>query len=255
MQIFLPPSEGKTAPDVGPTLNFEALAFPQLTPLRKELANELIEVSRAENACDILKVGTSVAPEVLRQQDILTCPTARALDVYTGVLYSALDPHHLTEADWARAHERLVIFSGLFGILSPCDFIPSYRLKMGITLPGGNNAARWRLMLSDVGSQLLHDSLIVDARSGPYRVFTPRGSRVVEIRVERIKDGKRRVVSHDAKRYRGLLAGALIREPNAPTTVEEIAEFAYILVDAGHISRLELRNGPTTQLTLIDHVN
>ncbi|MDP9800199.1 cytoplasmic iron level regulating protein YaaA (DUF328/UPF0246 family) [Arcanobacterium wilhelmae] len=250
MQIFLPPSEGKTAPASGAPLDFDSLAFPELTPLRRELTAELVEVSARDDALSVLKVGTSVAPEVRRQRDLLSLPTSHSLEVYSGVLFSALDVANFTDADWARANERIVTFSGLFGMLRPSDRIPAYRLKMGVKLPGGNNTTRWRNTLRDVGS--FDGELIVDARSGGYQVFSPARATMVEVRAERVKGGKRAVISHDAKRYRGVLAAALVREPNAPTSAAELAEFARVLVDAGHVTSVELHEGKTAQLTLVD---
>ena len=50
------------------------------------------------------------------------------------------------------------------------------------------------------------------------------GVRVLEVAPVQERDGVRKVVSHDAKRYRGMVTRALLALEGAPTTAEEVAE-------------------------------
>src|SRR5699024_1575899 len=91
MLILLPPSEGKTPPENGSPLDFNQLLFPELSGERRTVVQELQAVSSQPNAHEILKVGKSLTDEILANQHILEAPTAPAWQVYTGVLFDALD--------------------------------------------------------------------------------------------------------------------------------------------------------------------
>ncbi|SPT75192.1 Protein of uncharacterised function (DUF328) [Arcanobacterium haemolyticum] len=240
MRILLPPSEGKERPLSGPTLNLDSLSFPELSAHRKALLAELTAVSARDDALTILNVGKTVADEVYAQQDILNQPCVPAHQLYTGVLYHAMNLQNLTDAQLAHAADHILIFSGLFGVNRLTDLIPSYRLAMGVVLPqAGNTKTFWKKALA--GSAIAGDELVIDARSGGYRVWDPpKGTEHVTINAVRIKHGERKVVSHNAKHYRGLLAGELIRSSTVLDDAEELAEFAHILVDRGAITSVEL---------------
>ncbi len=97
--------------------------------------------------------------------------------------------------------------SALFGLLSPTDRIPAYRLSGGTSVPGlGSLAAVWRPGLEP--ELAAHRGLVVDLRSGPYAALA-RVPSAVQVRVLRESEGKRTVVSHDNKFTKGLLAREL----------------------------------------------
>lgn len=229
---------------------------PELNATRKALIEELQEVSAREDALLILKVGPSVADAVAAQIDLWNQPCAPAREVYTGVLFAAMDLADADDDALARADASVLIFSGLFGFTRPSDHIPAYRLSMGTALPGpGNTGSLWRRAMKSI--QPPRDpELIIDCRSGNYRVWNPQASSDhVTIGAVRVKNGVRKVVSHNAKHYRGLLAGELIRDDVELTDAEELADFAHILVDRGLITSIELDPpGKTRQLTLVEEV-
>ena len=67
MLILLPPSAGKTTPDDGPALDLDSLAGSAHNGLREQIIGELQEVSSRADALTILKVGTSIEPEIRAQ--------------------------------------------------------------------------------------------------------------------------------------------------------------------------------------------
>ncbi|QRV02838.1 peroxide stress protein YaaA [Arcanobacterium phocisimile] len=256
MLILLPPSEGKTQPTSGPSLDLQSLSFPQFSDTRRQLINELIAVSQRDDALKILKVGNRLEHEVRRQSALWDLPCARASEIYTGVLFHALDFASATADDMTRADNHILIFSGLFGLTRPSDLIPAYRLAMGSALPdAGNTKTLWKQALKN--TEFAGQELVIDARSGAYRVWDPpREAEHVLINAVRIKNGERKVVSHNAKHYRGLLAGALIRSATVVDDAEELAEFAHTLVDDGVITGVELDPpGKTRTLTLVENLD
>ena len=63
-------------------------------------------------------------------------PTMPAIERYTGVLYRELDWPSLPPAAKRRGRASLLVFSGLWGAVSPHDPIPYYKLKMSASLDG-----------------------------------------------------------------------------------------------------------------------
>jgi cytoplasmic iron level regulating protein YaaA (DUF328/UPF0246 family) len=167
--VLLPPSEGKTAPLTGPPLDIGALSSPRLGPLREKVLDALVEVSARPDAATLLGVGPGVAGEVARNTSLLSAPTARAAQVYSGVLYVAAELETLPPAARARADNSVRIVSGLWGLVSPGDPIPAYRLSMGTDLPGiGPLAPAWRGELGAVLDGRADGELVVDCRSATY---------------------------------------------------------------------------------------
>ena len=101
------------------------------------------------------------------------------------------------------------------------------------------------------------ERIIVDGRSGPYRAACKAPwARVWELRVEREADGKRSVISHDAKRWRGAITGLLLacdgyraEETAAAEKALEEAAYSLSLGDAkGHEHRVTgVEYGPEKQ--------
>lgn len=245
MLILLPPSEGKNAPPTGSPVDLDALSFPELTKARRRVGQALILASGRRNALAALGVGASLADEVALNTTLWENPAAVASHVYAGVLYDAANA---TLWDASRAAERVRIISALWGVVSPADRIPAYRLSMGTSLGRiGPLAAMWR---AAVGATLTREAagrLVVDCRSSDYAtVWRPDPARVLHIRVEREWHGKRAVVSHGAKHTRGLLTGALLAAPADPAHRDDVAHIASQIPG---IIAVESRPGALTLVT------
>ena len=257
MLVLLPPSEGKTAPRRGAPVDLDALSFPSLNPMRAKVLDALVEVSARPDATGLLHVSPGLHDEVARNVDLRTAAAAPARSVYTGVLYGAAGLGSLTPAARRRALESVRIFSALWGVLTPEDVVPAYRLSGGADVPGvGPVAALWRAELGTVLDAQAAGGLVVDARSADYATMwrPPRDADWVAVRVERELDGHRSVVSHHAKHTRGGLTRHLLtRRARPPRDAAGLVAAARELVGAGLVD-VELgapaARGPRT-LTLV----
>lgn len=232
MLVLLPPSEGKTAPVVGSPVDLAALTAPSLTAQRERILAELATVSGRDDALDILGVGPALTDEVARNRGLLTAPAAPAAEVYTGVLYGAAGLDSLTPEATARAARSVLTVSALWGVVAPHDRIPAYRLSMG-TLPAvGRLATAWRPHLEAALNDRAAGDVVVDCRSAPYAAAwkPPRDADWVAVKVVREVDGRRKVVSHNAKHTRGVLTGHLVRHDCEPTSADELLKATRELV-------------------------
>lgn len=230
MLILLPPSEGKTAPRRGRPLDLDTLSLPVLNPARAKVLDALVELctARPDEAMDLLGVPKTQPELVTRNAGLREAPTARADQVYTGVLYDALSAGTLSTAARRRAATRVRVTSSLFGLVGLADRIPAYRLSGDTTLPGGLGiAAHWREHLGAGVLEALGDGLLVDLRSGTYAAFwrpTEVAARTATVRVLHEVAGTRKVVSHFNKATKGRIVRALLESGAAPRTPAALAE-------------------------------
>jgi cytoplasmic iron level regulating protein YaaA (DUF328/UPF0246 family) len=257
--ILLPPSEGKTAPRRGKPLDLDRLSFPSLTSARAEVLEALVTLCTTAaagdvgKAAEVLGLGKTQADEVLRNAALATAPTARADQVYSGVLYEALDLATLDASARRRATGWVAITSGLFGLLRPGDRIPAYRLSGSVPLPGiGQVSTFWNARLDEAVKEAAGRGLVVDLRSSTYASFwrpdTESARQVVTARVLHEVDGKRKVVSHFNKATKGRLVRALLEDGARPTSP---ARFAEHLRDLGWMVELGAQGRHGTQLDVV----
>lgn len=230
MLILLPPSEGKTAPADGLPVDPAALWLPRLATARKRVAARLVALSRRTSAKAVadslatLGLSDGQRSELERNATLLTAPAAPAAQVYTGVLYEALD--HASLAGTARewVDERAVVFSGLWGVVRLSDRIPAYRCSAGVALPGiGGLTPYWKKQLA---AHLPEAGPVLDLRSGAYQAMWAAGEQALGLRVlhERVVGGvaKRSVVSHFNKATKGRMVRMLAQAGAAPRSVDEL---------------------------------
>lgn len=233
MLILLPPSEGKTAPRSGAPLDLSSLFLPTLSGERITVMGTLAAVSTAPDAPEILGVGRAKLADIEANLSLETAPAAPAHQVYTGVLYDALDYPSLPEVARRRAREEVLVFSGLFGVVALGDRIPNHRLTVTATLPGiGRMSSWWKPRLSPLlDEKAAHAGVIIDCRSGGYAAqWKAPADSTVTVDVFQVRDGKRTVVSHFAKHTRGLVARQLLlagpRVVKSPETAAEVVAAA-----------------------------
>lgn len=200
MLIVLPPSETKAWGGASRPLDLASLSFPQLTPVRAAVVQDLARLTDTR-AKEVLGLSDKQLAEAAANRELLSSATMPALQRYTGVLYDALDAPSLPD------RSTLVVCSALFGLLRADDLVPHYRLSGTTKLPTAQGdtptmKARWGTLITEA----LVDTgeFIVDLRSGTYQQLG-KVPGAITVRVE--KDGK--VVSHFNKHYRGLVAREL----------------------------------------------
>ncbi|MDO9495757.1 MAG: peroxide stress protein YaaA [Nocardioides sp.] len=255
MLILLPPSEGKTAPRRGKPLDLAALVSPGLAPARERVIDALVDLCEGDPAVAVKTLGVPKTQLELVQlnADVRRAPTARGDQVYSGVLYDALDFATLSPAAKRRATSRVAVTSSLFGLVRPADRIPAYRLSGDTSLPGlGGVAAHWREHLGPAVTDALGGGLLVDLRSGTYAAFwrppAELAQRVATVRVLHESDGRRQVVSHFNKATKGRIVRALLedgRDPRSPVRLAEVLRDLGWAVEVGE---------PTAKGTQLDVV-
>jgi hypothetical protein len=243
--VLLPPSQTKADGGVGAPLDLAALAFADLNPVRRKLADHLVELA-ADVPASLAALGLTERQdaEVARNARLFTSPTMPALHRYTGVLYDALDVRSLTRGERSKVNARLAVASALFGVVRATDPIPAYRCSGDSVLPGaGPLGSLWRPVLEPAINDL--DDLVVDLRSGTYanlarlpnavtvRVVTATGTTVSPTRN-----------THSNKAYKGRLArvlGTARSEPGTITGLIRVARNAGLDVRRTGDNSVELR--------------
>ena len=222
MLILLPPSESKTGRNWGKPANLERVSFPELTPTRAKVATALARISAHPDAPALLGVSANLRADIAHNVRLGSAPAVRVADLYTGVLYDALDLASMDSVTRRRANRWLVVVSALFGAVRPADKIPPYRLSMGVNLGDlGPLAAVWRGPLATVLPFAAGRGMIVDTRSSTYAAaWVPQGvlaNRWVQIRVPG--------ATHMAKHTRGLVARYLCQtgiDAKSPKTLQQV---------------------------------
>ena len=234
MLILLPPSEGKTPAATGDPVDPAALWLPALAPARRRVLTRLVTLCKRTSARSVadslrtLGLSDTQAGELARNAGLPSAPAAPAAEVYSGVLYEALDARGLAPAARAWLDRSAVVFSGLWGVVRLDDRIPAYRCPVGVTLPApvGALAAYWKKVLPRALTPAAARGPVLDLRSGAYAAMgTPAGD-VACVRVlhERTVGGvpKRSVVSHFNKATKGRVVRALAEAGVEPASTDEI---------------------------------
>jgi len=213
--ILLPPSESKTGRARGKPCDPWLVSFPELTSTRTAVAKALARVSAQPDAAALLGVSDNLRADIAHNVRLDSAPAVPVADLYTGVLYDALDLPSMDTATRRRANRWLIVISALYGALRPTDKIPPYRLSMAVNLAElGPLASAWRLPLTTVLPAIAGRGVIVDCRSSTYTAaWRPLGdlaTRWVQVRVPG--------ATHMAKHTRGLVARHLCQEGLDPRT-------------------------------------
>ncbi|MFD5268586.1 peroxide stress protein YaaA [Streptomyces sp. NPDC058335] len=260
MLVLLPPSEGKAAAGRGAPLKPESLSLPGLAAAREAVLRELVELCAGdeEKAREVLGLSEGLRGEIAKNTELHTAGTRPAGEIYTGVLYDALDLASLDAAAKRRAARSLLVFSGLWGAVRVTDRIPSYRCSMGVRLPGlGALGAHWRAPMAEVLPEAAGDGLVLDLRSAAYAAaWKPKGevaARTASVRV--LHAPTRKVVSHFNKATKGRIVRSLLTAGIAP---KDPAGLVVALRDLGYTveEQAPARAGSTWTLdVLVDEIH
>lgn len=200
----------------------------------------LIELcsSNPTKAAKVLALGPKQAELIAINAHLASAPCAPAIEIYSGVLYDALDFETLPASARKRADTRVLISSALFGFVRPQDLIPAYRLSGDCALPPlGPLAPMWR----EPGQAVLASTtgVIIDLRSGAYTKLSPLSPelshRSCVARVLLEKNGKRSVVSHHNKATKGLLIREVLRTSGVARSLDDLVPY---LADIGFTAEL-----------------
>ncbi|KKD08362.1 peroxide stress protein YaaA [Streptomyces sp. WM6386] len=252
MLVLLPPSEGKASSGRGAPLKLESLSLPGLTEAREAVLGELVELCAGDEgkAREVLGLSEGLRGEVGKNTELRTAGARPAGEIYTGVLYDALELSSLDTAAKRRAARQLLVFSGLWGAVGVADRIPSYRCSMGVKLPGlGALGAHWRTPMAAALPEAAGDGLVLDLRSSAYAAaWKPKGEvagRTASVRV--LHAPTRKVVSHFNKATKGRIVRSLLSAGIAPAGPSELVE---ALRDLGYVVEVAPPKGPGKAWTL-----
>ncbi len=226
MIFLLPPSETKHRPSDGPVLDVAGRPKWLRTPTRKAI-RALSTFCRKDPDAAAVALGLSAKQREWVQIDarLGRAPTAAAIEIYTGVLYDALDVASLASPARNRVEREVWIASALFGIVRADEPIPSYRMSAGSRIPGLDSLPSfWRTPI-DKTIASIDPGLIVDLRSGPYAaLWRPKHEvGVVTVKIwQRSTNGVVKAVSHFNKATKGRLLRELVSAEARPTSPAEL---------------------------------
>jgi hypothetical protein len=159
--LFLPPSEGKAEGGSARRRPWTPDAGSFGTALAEARATVIAALLDARGGDEKL-LGVK-GEHLLRAQSanasLIGAPTLPAWQRYTGVVWDHLDPSTLP----ADARRRIVVVSGLLGLVRGDDPVPDYRLKMAANLPPlGKLSTWWRETLSAELARVARRRFVVD---------------------------------------------------------------------------------------------
>lgn len=148
---------------------------------------------------------------------------------FDGEAYRGLDIRTLSSEQLNLAQEKLVILSGLYGLLRPLDAINAYRLEMGTALSIKDHKNLYEFWSDKITSQLNQEvkkGVLVNVASEEYSKvinLEKLEARVINCAFKDFKNGSFKILSAYAKKSRGAMARFVIE--NDIQDAEEIKQF------------------------------
>ncbi len=220
MIILLSPSKGQ---DFEPT-PIDKFSQPVLLSESQKLVDELQQFKPSQIQ-QLMSVSENLAElNHQRYQDFklpLSLGAAKqAALAFKGDVYAGLDADSLSGDDMTFAQKHLRILSGLYGYLRPLDLILPYRLEMKTrlaTAKGENLYQFWDNKITDLINDDLteENDFVVNLASNEYFKSVKKkliNKQILTINFKDTKAGKTRVIGFFAKRARGMMARALIKD-------------------------------------------
>ena len=205
--ILIPPSEGKADGGSNPPLK-------SVSGITADLIEEIKEAD-PKKLYGLKKKALEKA--ITANKDVLNSETMPAIERYTGVVYDAIDYQSLknkTDFD-----ERVLIVSGLFGLVSPTDLIPNYRLKI-------DKLKAAKLWLNSNSGQL-KDKFVIDLLPQAHKKAV-KYKNGIEVEFVLKKAGKKMPAGHQGKHIKGRFVRWLIENNVAnPDNFKDFKEDGY----------------------------
>ncbi len=230
--ILLPPSQGKAEGGKGPPWERAQTAFPEPAVEGRRGRDAVRAALRAGGDGEPERLldarGDHLARALADWEALDTARTLPAMERYRGVVWEALSPATLSPAARRRIG-RVLVPSGLWGLLTARDPVPPYRLGMGASPPGLGRLSSWwrpvvtRTVAARAGTAWIIDMLPLEHAAA----IDPEGlGRARLLRVEIVEDGEgdARALGHGGKALKGRLARAALeadaRTPAAVAALE-----------------------------------
>ena len=215
--LLLPPSEGKAEDGVASrSWNAQLGVFgAALETSRTQIVAQL----RKEKGGTQKLLGVSGAHLTRAQSSnmqLVGAPCLPAWQRYTGVVWDHLDIASLTATQRNAFVKRIIVPSGLLGLVRADDQVPDYRLKMGARLaPFGTMSKFWNEAITDALVAVAKKKAVVDLLPNEHRAAINWNSLDNVVRIDLVSHSGAVVGGHNAKAAKGLLARHLLVSTNA----------------------------------------
>ncbi len=216
MKILIPPSEGKAK--VKPTeTRFHETGFRFERQVNQVV--RLLSLIEDEDLKSVYGTSPEKALTFHRQnQDVMNSRCVHAIERYTGVVYEHINWSTISKKGQNFMDKHMLIFSGLFGMVTPKTLIPDYKLKMNVL----SLQYHWNPVLTEA---LKDEDLIIDLLPQVHRKAYTAGPNVVPVDFSVINKGKKTAAGHFGKSVKGEFIRYMAE--NNITSTEQFDSFKY----------------------------
>lgn len=226
--VLLPPSAGKAGGGDGPAWTAGAHRFGELADLRRSV-RAAVDARLNARRPDLTKLfGVSargVDAALYDWHELDRAATLPAMARYTGVVWDALSPATLSPGARRRLSSRVIVVSGLWGLLGAGDRIPPYRLPIGTTVvPIGSLARFWRPHLGAALAAHARGGWVFDLLPDDHAAAIDlTGLRRCRVQIVLDGPGGQRPMGHAGKALKGRLARAILEaDPRTPAALADL---------------------------------
>ncbi|TIH19250.1 YaaA family protein [Marinifilum sp. JC120] len=187
--ILIPPSEGKA--DGGKNKPLKAVSG---------ISADLIEAIKEADPKKLYGLKEKALEKAITvNKDVLISKTMPAIERYTGVVYDAID--YQTLKNKSDFDKKVLIVSGLFGLVSPTDLIPNYRLKI--------DKLKAAKLWVNSNSEQLKNKFVIDLLPQAHKKAV-KYENGIEVEFVLKKAGKKMPAGHQGKHIKGRFVRWLI---------------------------------------------
>jgi hypothetical protein len=194
MKILIPPSEGKAK------VRSQDILFKDTKFQFSQYTQQIVDLLCLIENEDLTSVyGTTQDKAIMfhrQNQDVFNSKCVPAIKRYTGVVYNHIDWASLSSKAKNYMEKHTIIFSGLFGLLTPDTLIPDYKLKMNVL----SLQHHWSPIISEA---LDKEDVIFDLLPQVYRKAYNPGKNVIQIEFKVEREGKKTAAGHFGKAVKG----------------------------------------------------
>lgn len=197
---------------------------PRLLPQTKKLVG-ILKKKQVADLMALMSISEKLgALNYDRYQDF-TLPfneenAKQAVLAFKGDVYTGLEAASFGETELNYAQEHLRILSGLYGLLRPLDLMQAYRLEMGTKLENKQGENLYEFWGNKI-TKLLNNDLVENnskavlnlASKEYFSALQPDQLKapLIDIDFKEDRNGKLKIISFNAKKARGSMAGMIIR--------------------------------------------